>query len=359
MISPVALNMVAGLKPVHRAALLREFGSAEHVFRQNEMDLTQIPEIKSELAYRILHFDMRLAEQEIRRAEKIGLDILCCGNDNYPALLTTIPDPPLVLYCRGRLVPDEPSVALVGSRKATPYGLNVAQYLARDLGKAGITIVSGLARGIDASAHHAAIQSGARTLAVLGSGLDVIYPAEHRNLADSITSQGALISEFPLGTQPNRENFPIRNRIISGLSHVIVVVEASTKSGSLITARMAAEQGREVLAVPGSIFNESSQGCLELIRDGVALVRNWKDVVQALPAHVASHINKDAEDLSADLTEQEKNIIALLSFEQPKHVDQLVGLAGIQSQDLLSVLVNLELKNYITQMPGKQFIRSK
>jgi DNA processing protein len=275
-------------------------------------------------------------------------------------LLKAIPDPPLVLYIRGSLRENEVSIALVGSRKATPYGLNVTQSLSRDLAKVGITIVSGLARGVDARAHHAAIEAGGRTIAVLGSGVDVIYPSEHRMLAEKIVSAGALISEFPLGTSPNREHFPVRNRIISGLSHLVVVIEASDKSGSLITARMAAEQGREVLAVPGTIFNEQSRGCHALIKDGASLVRDWRDVVAELPQHLSNAFLREKQKTDEeDLTDDEKSIIALLSFEHPSHVDHLAEKAGIRPQELLGMLVNLELKNYITQIPGKNFLRIK
>ena len=362
MISWIALNMVEGLKPVHRAALLRSFESAETVFKMSELELSAVPEIKPELAYRITHFDRKEAEAERKRAEKAGIHILCFADEAYPVMLRTIPDPPLALYMKGEWNVPDVCVALVGSRKPTPYGLNAAQFLSHDLAAAGITVVSGLARGIDARAHNAALQAGGRTIAVLGSGLDVLYPSEHSALANKIAEQGVVMSEFPLGTAPNRENFPVRNRIISGLSHAIVVIEASTKSGSLITARMAMEQGREVLAVPGSIFNESSQGSNALIKDGAALVRNWKDIVAELPEEVSAAILTQTESSHSEelqLTEVEKSIIALLSFEQPRHVDQLAGLAGLKSQDLLGALVNLELKSYITQMPGKHFLRVK
>jgi DNA processing protein len=360
MISWVALNMVEGLKSIHRASLIRSFGSAENVFRQTEMDLMTVPEIKGELAHRIAHFEQRAAEREIACAERSGIEILTQVDDRYPELLKTIPDPPVVLYVRGDLPKDHIPVALVGSRKATPYGLNVTHSLARDLAAAGVTIVSGLARGVDARAHHATLEAGGRTIAVLGSGIDVIYPSEHRTLAEKISGSGALISEFPLGTAPNRDNFPVRNRIISGLSHLVVVIEASDKSGSLITARMAAEQGREVMAVPGSIFNEQSRGCNALIKDGAALARNWEDVIAELPHQIAAGLLTGAGPSREEhLTEDEKNIIALLSFEQPSHVDQIAQKSGIKSQDLLGTLVNLELKNYITQTPGKNFLRIK
>lgn len=353
--------MVEGLKPVHRAALLRAFGKPESVFRLAEIELTTVPEIKPDLASRIAHFDHRLAEKELQNAKKQDLQILCMADEEYPLLLKAIPDPPLVLYLKGAIQAEEPSVALVGSRKATPYGLNVTQFLAQDLATAGLTITSGLARGVDARAHNAALQAGGRTIAVLGSGLDVIYPSEHKLLAERISRQGAVLSEFPLGTPPNRENFPIRNRIISGLSHAVVVVEASKKSGSLITARMAAEQGREVLAVPGSIFNESSQGCNMLIKDGAALVQNWGDVVENLPESICRHIySKDkTEGGGEELTQLEQTVISSLSFEEPRHVDQVAVNAGLSARDLLSALVNLELKNYISQMHGKQYIRLK
>jgi len=356
------LNLVEGLKPVHRAALLKEFGTADSIFQRSEMDLSSVPEIKPEFAYRIAHFDMHRAEAEVRRAVDLGFRIRSLHDPQYPALLKSIPDPPPVLYISGSLETEEPGVALVGSRKATAYGLNVTQFLAKDLSAAGITIVSGLARGIDARAHQAAIQTKGRTLAVLGSGLDVIYPAEHKVLARKIADHGAVISEFPLGTPPNRENFPIRNRIISGLSYAVVVVEASSKSGSLITARMASEQGRDVMAVPGSILSELSQGCNALIKDGAVIVRDWKDIILQLPEEISSRllINKKVADVpEQDLTELEKSIIRLLTFDQPKHVDELAGEMETRAQDLLGALVSLELKNYITQMPGKHFIRVK
>jgi DNA processing protein len=362
MIPWIALNMVEGLKPIHRASLLKTFGSPEGIFRLGEMELTAAPEVKPDLAFKIAHFDLRDAERESKKATELGVQIFCFNEDRYPALLKTIPDPPVVLYVRGSLLLEEAAVALVGSRKASPYGLNATQFLAHDLGKAGITVVSGLARGVDARAHHAALQSGARTIAVLGSGVDVIYPSEHKLLAEKISKQGAILSEFPLGTPPNRENFPIRNRIISGLSHAVVVVEASRKSGSLITARMAAEQGREVLAVPGNIFNESSQGCNMLIKDGAALVQNWGDIVENLPDEISRNIyTKDQTEGSkeSELTELERTVISSLSFEEPRHVDQVAVMAGIAARDILGALVNLELKNYISQMHGKQYIRIK
>lgn len=360
MISWVALNMVEGLKSIHRASLIKTFESAENVFRQTEMELMAAAQIKPEVAQRISHFDLREADREIAVARRMGIMLVTFEEEEYPELLKTIPDPPLVLYVRGQLVEKDVPVALVGSRKATPYGLNVTQALARDLAKIGVTIVSGLARGVDARAHHAALESGGRTIAVLGSGLDVIYPSEHKMLAEKISRTGALVSEFPLGTPPNRDNFPVRNRIISGLSHLVVVVEASDKSGSLITARMASEQGREVLAVPGSIFNEQSRGCHALIKDGASLVRNWQDVIAELPNRLSNAFLKEKEESEPEhLTEMEKSIIALLSFEQPSHVDQLAEKTGIHSKDLLGTLVNLELKNYITQIPGKNFLRIK
>ena len=362
MLPWLALNMVEGLRSPQRSSLLQEFGTPENVFRSSEIELRAVSDLKPDVIYRILHFDMREAEKEFKMAQHAGITILWQESDSYPTLLKTIPDPPVVLYVKGELRAEDPSVALVGSRKATTYGLNVAQSLARDLSKAGLTIVSGLARGVDARAHSVVIQEQGRTIGVLGSGIDVIYPSEHRSLADRIAKSGALISEFPMGTPPNRENFPVRNRIISGLSEAVVVIEASRKSGSLITARMATEQGRDVLAVPGNIFSESSQGCHALIKDGAGLVESWTDVIRVLPEKITEKLilpDQDDEASSENLTEMEKAIIALLSFEQPKHIDQLAGVAGMRPQDILGTLVSLELKSLISQVPGKQFIRLK
>lgn len=362
MLPWLALNMVEGLRSAQRATLLHELGTPENIFGSSEMELRAVSDLKPDVIYRILHFDMREAEKEFKMAQHADITILWQESDSFPTLLKTIPDPPVVLYVKGELHAEDPCVALVGSRKATTYGLNVSQSLARDLSKAGLTIVSGLARGVDARAHSAVIQEQGRTIAVLGSGIDVIYPSEHRSLADRIAKSGALVSEFPMGTPPNRENFPVRNRIISGLSSAVVVVEASRKSGSLITARMANEQGREVLAVPGNVFNESSQGCHALIKDGAKLAESWKDVIQELPRQVTEKLillEQNDEVSSENLTESEKTIIALLSFEQPKHIDQLAGVAGMRPQDILGTLVSLELKSFISQIPGKQFIRLK
>lgn len=362
MLPWLALNMVEGLRSAQRAAILRTFGTPENIFRSSEMELRAVSDLKPDVIQRIVHFDMREAEKEFKMAQHAGITILWQESDSYPTLLKTIPDPPVVLYVKGELRTEDPCVALVGSRKATTYGLNVTQSLARDLTKAGLTVVSGLARGVDARAHSVVIQEQGRTIAVLGSGIDVIYPSEHRSLADRIAKSGALVSEFPMGTPPSRENFPVRNRIISGLSLAVVVVEASRKSGSLITARMAMEQGREVLAVPGNVFNESSQGCHALIKDGAGLAESWKDVIAELPDEVTKRLilpDQNDEASSENLTETEKTIIALLSFEQPKHIDQLAGIAGMRPQDLLGTLVSLELKSLIGQIPGKQFIRLK
>jgi DNA processing protein len=362
MLPWLALNMVEGLRSPQRANLLRLFGNPENIFRSSEMEIRAVSDIKPDVIYRILHFDMREAAKEFKMAEHAGITILCQESDSYPTMLRTIPDPPVVLYVKGELRAEDLCIALVGSRKATTYGLNVTQSLARDLSKAGFTVVSGLARGVDARAHSVVLQEGGRTVAVLGSGIDVIYPSEHRSLADRIAKSGALVSEFPMGTPPNRENFPVRNRIISGLSLAVVVVEASKKSGSLITARMAMEQGRDVLAVPGNVFNESSQGCHALIRDGAGLAESWKDVIAQLPDEVTKRLILPEQNdgaSSENLTETEKTIIALLSFEQPKHIDQLAGIAGMRPQDLLGALVSLELKSFVSQIPGKQFIRLK
>lgn len=358
MIYWVALNLIDGMKPTHRAALLRVFETPDQIFQMSEMDLVATGEIRAELAYRIAHFDMASAKQEIDAAQKAGMRIITLEDAEYPSLLKNIPDPPVVLYVAGSLVRDEPCVAMVGSRKPTAYGLNVAQSLSRNLASAGWTLVSGLARGVDAAAHSAALQTGGRTIAVLGSGLNVIYPSEHKNLSRKIMDQGAVITEFPLGTSPNRENFPIRNRIISGLSSGIVVVEASDRSGSLITARMAAEQGREIFAVPGSIFSESSKGCNSLLKDGAILVRDWEDVVAELPVRVAGAKVEDHAEETA-LSEMEQDIVNTLSFDEPKHVDHIAGRIGLSSQKILGALVNLELRSYITQMPGKHFLRLK
>lgn len=294
--------------------------------------------------------------------EKCGF--LVRSGTGYPSLLEEIYDPPLVLYCRGQLdVLDLPAVAVVGTRRPTFYGLQMAQGLAFDLGKRGITVVSGLARGIDAAAHRGCLEAKGRTMAVLGCGIDVVYPREHRQLTSRIIESGLLLSEFPPGTSPAPQNFPVRNRIISGLALGTVIVEASEYSGSLITARLAMEQNREVFAVPGNLTSPQSFGPNYLIKQGAKLVQVWRDVVEELPNEVRHKILalEDSRPCQAPeldmMTTEESNILEMLAFDQATQFDRILQRSGLNVPRLSELLLNLEMRGWIRQVPGNLFVR--
>ena len=370
----IALNMTPGVGPRVAAKLLERFGSAEGVFGALRAELERLrlrPETVESIALRDRHAE---AACEVERVRQIpGADVLILDDGTYPALLRETPDPPVTLYVRGQWAAclDAPCVGVVGSRRASTYGQNVSQMLARDLASRGVTIVSGLARGIDAAAHRGALEAGGRTVAVLGTGLDEVYPRDHRRLAEEILERGgALVTQFPLGTPPASENFPYRNRIISGLSLGVVVVEASEKSGSLITARLALEQGREVYAVPGNITSKNSFGTNYLIKSaGAKLVQAWQDVVAEFPAEVAARIlppgMKGVEGgaaaapptAPAELSEAEGKVYKLLSTDEPAHIDALAEASRLTIPELTGVLLGLEMRDLVRQLPGKCFTR--
>src|SRR5437899_3719234 len=292
------------------------------------------------------------------------------ADEPYPAWLRTIPDPPPVLYCDGSMEPgDRQAVAIVGSRQATPYGLRVTDALARELSALGFTIVSGFARGIDAAAHRAAMASGGRTVAVLGCGLDVDYPSGHASLRAEIAGSGAVLTEFAPGTAPFATNFPRRNRIISGLALGVVVVEATEESGSLITARLALEQGREVFAVPGLIDAPTSRGPHGLIKQGAKLVETVDDVVEELlpqverpllrPVRAAGPAPACSRRTEAhDLTPGERGVLGLVGKE-PRHLDDLTEQSRLPAAEVARILLGLELKSLVHQLPGQQYCLKK
>jgi DNA processing protein len=371
----IALNMTPGVGPRAAARLLERFGSAEAVFAALRSELERLrlrPEALESIVLRDRHAE---AERELERVRTLGADVLVLDDGTYPALLREIADPPITLYVRGQWEAclDAPCVAIVGSRRCSTYGQNVALMLARDLAARGVTIVSGLARGIDAAAHRGALEAGGRTVGVLGTGVDEVYPRDHKKLAEEILARGgALVSQFPLGTPPIPENFPYRNRIISGLSLGVLLVEAAENSGSLITARLAMEQSREVFAVPGNITSRNSFGTNYLIKGaGAKLVQQWQDVAMELPPEIAARLlppepsKKKAGDgaaerqatLPADLSEGERAVFGLLSADEPVHIDALAGASQLAVSDLTGVLLGLEMRELIRQLPGKCFVR--
>jgi len=371
----VELNMTPGVGPRVAAKLLERFGSAEAVYGATRAELESL-RLVPEAVDTIIARDLRpRAEAEINRVRKLGSDILILDDGNYPALLREIFDPPIVIYVKGAWEEclDLPCVAIVGSRKSSTYGHNAALMLSRDLAQRGVTIVSGFARGIDAAAHRGALEGGGRTVAVLGTGIDRVYPRDHGKLAEEILgNRGALVTQFPLGTPPVSENFPYRNRIISGLSLGTVVIEAAENSGSLITARLAIEQNREVFAVPGNITSRNSFGTNYLIKGaGAKLVQQWQDVATELPPQIAAALlpppvadrkrDKSLPEKLAlvpdGLSGNETSILKLLTHDAPAHIDELVDRSRLPIPDLTSALLALEMRELIRALPGKCFVR--
>lgn len=290
-----------------------------------------------------------------KRVNEIRHNVVVIEDEGYSPLLREIIDPPLALHLRGEAsLTAGPCVAIVGSRKASPYGINAARRLARDLVSAGVVIVSGLARGIDAAAHEAALEAGGKTIAVLGTGIDVVYPRTHGKLFRLIEQEGLIVSEFGPGTPPLPENFPIRNRVISGMSWGTIIVEATTRSGSLITARMAAEQGREVFAVPGSIFSAGSEGTHRLIQYGAKLVHDVDDVLDELPGGLVA---KKAGYTPPDSPLRE--ILEALSLDEATHLDSLAEKLSTKGNVIAESLLQLELDGWIRTMPGSRYVRVK
>ncbi len=367
LVSLLALNLVEGVGPVLQRRLLERFGSAEKVLAASVEALLTVPGVGRRLA-RAIHeaAQSQEAQQELERCQRLGIELLVKGEPSYPKNLENIPAPPLILYSRGRLLPqDELAVAVVGTRRCTVYGRQQAERLAAGLARAGVTVVSGLARGIDAAAHRGALAAGGRTVAVLGTGLATVYPPEHHQLAEQVAAQGALLSEFRLDQKPLAGLFPQRNRIISGLSLGVIVVEAGRHSGALHTARHAMEQGREVMAVPGRVDSLTSEGCHELIRDGATLVRNVDDVLEALgplPEPLVVEEKQSQRTLFSPrelkLNEQERQVWDLES-EEPRPIDEILRSASLPASRVLATLTVLEMKRFVLRLPGGFFVRSQ
>ncbi len=373
----VSLNMVPGVGPRAATKLLERFGSAEAVFGARRSELEQLrlrPETVESILKKEFH---EKAAEELETLRALGGDVLVLDDGTYPALLRETADPPIVLYVKGdwQACLEAPCVAMVGSRRSSTYGQNAAEMLGKDLASRGVTVISGFARGIDAAAHRGALAGGAgssRTVAVLGTGLDMIYPKEHNKLAEEILAGGgALVTQFPLGTPPLKDNFPYRNRIISGLSLGVLVVEATDRSGSLITARLAMEQNREVYAVPGNITSSNSYGTNFLIKSaGAKLVQQWQDVVSEFPKEIAAQIlppplsrsenggvPAQAELAPADLDKIEQQVWRLLAPDAAVHIDAILEQSGLSITDITSALVAMEMRDLIRALPGRHFAK--
>lgn len=341
-------------------ALMGRFKSADKVLSATKKELISVDGIDVKTAESIKTYDAKeFADEQLQRLRAADARLITFWDEDYPEALKHIYDPPALLFVKGTLKKEDKfSVAIVGTRQPSTYGKLVTERLTRELARKGLTIVSGLAYGIDTLAHKFSLESGARTLAVLGSGVDVIYPSDNRSLAKRIESNGALISEFPMGTDPDRNNFPRRNRIICGLSMGTLVIEAGLKSGALITAAMALDQGREVFAVPGNIDSPKSLGTNELLKQGGAkLVVSIEDILEEIQPQFSLDLQMERKErAAAQLSEPEKKIVDLLSNE-PMHIDRIAADSGQPTSHVLAVLLSLELKNLVKQMPGKQFVR--
>ncbi len=358
----VTLNAVDGFGSIRSKKLLKFFGSAVGVFSADRIQLSSCGVFTPVLMQRFLEIKKRFnAKKEIELAKKNNIKILTIHDSAYPELLKEIYDPPLVLYVKGNFEPcDCNAIGVVGSRGASFYGLSCAKEFSHYLSKAGITIVSGMARGIDTSAHRAALDAGGRTIACLGSGLLNIYPPENEMLFEEISENGAVISEFPLDTEPLAQNFPVRNRVISGLSRGVLVVEANQKSGALITARFALEQSREVFAIPGKLSSDTSRGTNDLIKQGAKMVTRPEEILEDLRFNFepANLIEKELSGGAGyALASEELKVVNILD-DEPKCVDDISVLTGIKAQDLLVILTHLELKNIVKRLTGQTFVRA-
>ncbi len=358
----LALKQVPGVGNLLFKRLIEVYKKPEAVFDASEKDLAKVAGLSIHLARAIHAFDdFDAVDRELEALEKASVALLTLSDPAYPAQLAAIYDPPPVLYVKGLLLNgkgdpegEAPAIAVVGTRKATAYGRRVTERLCHALSEQGIAIVSGFARGVDGIAHRAALSAGGQTIAVLGCGVDCIYPPEHKKLYHEMVEKGAIVSEFPLGTPPVAHNFPKRNRIISGLSLGCLVVEAGLKSGSLITARLAMEQGREVFAVPGAIDSELSAGPHQLIASGAKLVQTVDDIlVEILPQHRSRPI---VADVLPALEPVEVLVFETLSFE-PKHIDVLIQENEKPASSISGVLLTLELKGLARQMAGQYYVK--
>jgi DNA processing protein len=354
----VGLNMVLGVGKTLSHRLVKAMGSPKNVFHASRRELMEVERVGDKVARQILDFDLeRSVEREYQLIHRRNVRILTIDDPQYPFLLKSIYDPPPVIYYKGAFL-DERSVplAVVGTRKASSYGRMVAEKLCAALSEMGVCIISGMARGIDTIAHKSALKLGNPTVAVFGCGLEYTYPPESGSLRRQIEEQGAVLSEFPMSTKPDRNNFPARNRVISGLSHGTLVVEAGEKSGALITAQFALEQGREVFAVPGNIYSSESRGTHALIKMGAKLTDSPEAVVEELSGSVLELLKerKNAALESIPLNPKEEHLMSLMSVQE-QHIDRVIENSHLSPAEVSATLVTLELKGVIRQTDGKMF----
>ncbi len=363
----VALALTPGLGGRMAGKLLREFGSPEAVFNASltSLEAQRLPVAVAQAIHS--RQPLSTAAKELAQVEQAGCRLLTWDEPAYPHLLREIYDPPPLLYVRGNIeLLDRHSISMVGTRRPTPYGNQMAEKLAHDLAERGLAIVSGLARGIDSSAHKGALAAArGATIGILGCGIDVVYPKENKKLFAQMEERGAIVSEFPMGAFPAPQNFPIRNRIIAGMALGVVVVEGAQYSGSLITGRLGMEFSREVYGVPGNVTQPTSFGPNQLIKQGAKLVTGWEDVIEELPTEIRAQLlpvettssEERASLVQQDLNASELTLYNLLGVDQARHVDELMEVSGLSSSEVLATLFDLEMKGVIRQLPGKQFLK--
>jgi DNA processing protein len=353
----VGFNLVRGIGAVRMKNILDYYGNLEIAWNAPASGL-----ISAGLPARVVENFIQVRksvdlEKVMEKVTSQGVKVCTWEDDIYPKRLKEINQPPPVLFIKGTInVEDDWAVSVVGTRKITPYGRQVTAEIARFLAENGVTVVSGLARGVDAIAHQTAVQSGGRTFAILGSGVDVIYPPEHRKLAEEISKQGAVISDYPMGTQPESSNFPPRNRIIAGLSLATIVVEAGETSGALITAKFAVDQGRDVFAVPGSILAPQSDGTNRLIEEGARPLLHMSEILEVLKLENIPEKQNNRKTISA--TPEEKKLLAFLS-QEPKHIDEICNNAALPIQTVSATLTMMELKGLVTQVGGMNYVAAR
>ncbi len=357
----IGLNLVGGLGSIRLRKLLDYFGQPEDIFNAPEEKLSAVSGIGNSLAADICCLDRKCITQEIALAKERNLKILTLEDKGYPLNLKYTFDPPIVLYVKGEIKEEDAlSIAVVGSRRASFYGLSCAEKFAGDLSARGLTIISGMARGIDSLAHRAALKQGGRTIAVMGSGFNHIYPPENRKLAEEISRDGAVISEFPMDAKPLRQNFPRRNRVISGLALGVLVVEAAQNSGALITADFALEQGRDVFALPGKVDSRTSVGTNELIKQGAKLVSSCEDIFEELNLNIQGKpkASRGVPVCNNVITNSDEGFLYRMLSGSPLSIDDMVEESGLNIPNISNILFHLEMKKMVRQLPGKQFVRT-
>ncbi len=361
----IALNMIEGIGPIRARTLVEHFGDASAILKASKSELLRVQNIGEDTAEKIFSWEKTIdLPGELKRIEDYGCHVLIQSDDNYPPLLREIYDPPLALYVKGQLLTkDKNSIALVGSRMATHYGLETTRKLGYQLAYLGVTVISGGARGIDTLAHQGALSAKGRTVAVLGTGLNIVFPPENRELFERIAASGAVITQFPFNRPADKQSFPIRNRIVAGMSLGTVVVEANLSSGALITSNFANEYGRQVFAVPGRIDSPRSKGCHDLIKKGAKLCEGAEDILSEFEyLFPGSNKPPTAGETGAlpslELNENEQRTLVAVKPGEESSIDEIIRASGLHSSAVSVALFSLEMKRLVRQLPGKMFVRN-